>query len=65
MNIQGLTASEKVLMAGRLWESVLAEADVSYLSDEQKAEQDKHLEACELDPYPGDSWAAVKARLLK
>lgn len=65
MSIQELSASEKILLAEQLWESVRAEADVSPLTDDQKAELDRRLEAYELDPDQGDSWAVVKARLLK
>lgn len=65
MNIQDLSASEKILLAEELWESVRVEADVSPLGDEQKAELDRRLEAYELDPHQGDSWDMVKARLLK
>lgn len=65
MNIQDLSTSEKILLAEQLWESVREEADAASLTDDQRSELDRRLKAYELDPEQGDSWAVVKARLLK
>lgn len=64
MNIQKLSASEKILLAEQLWESVRVEANKSELTDAQRQELDSRLAAFELDEQAGDSWDVVKERII-
>ena len=64
MNLQQLSANEKILLAEQLWESARLEASGYGISEPQKAELDYRLAAYELDKDVGDSWEAVKKRLL-
>lgn len=65
MNIQQLTASEKIMLVEQLWDSVRAESLSSPLTDEQKQLLDSRLQALELDGESGDSWTNVLQRVTR
>ena len=64
MEIQSLTASERIILAEALWDSVVAEDTEIELTDAQKVELDRRLAAFEIDQDAGSSWPSVKARIL-
>lgn len=64
MDIQSLTASERIILAEALWDSVVAEDSEIELSEPQKGELDRRLAAFETDQDVGSSWPGVKARIL-
>lgn len=64
MEIQSLTVSERIILAEALWDSVVAEGSEIELTEPQKQELDRRLQSFELDQERGDSWTAVKARIL-
>lgn len=63
MNLQELSASEKILLAEQLWDSVRAEADASELSTAQRKVLAQRLAEFELEPEQGESWDTVKAQI--
>ncbi len=63
MNLQDLTASEKILLAEELWDSVASDQKLFPLTDDQKAELDARLASYTADPDAGDSWENVKNRI--
>jgi len=63
MNLQDLTASEKILLAEELWDSVASDEQLFPLTDDQKAELDARLASYSVDPDAGDSWEIVKNRI--
>lgn len=65
MNIQSLTALERILQTEELWDSVRAEADGIALTSEQITLLDSRLSALETDGDAGDTWEGVKARIGK
>lgn len=64
MKLHQLTQSEKILLVEQLWDSIRADAEICPLTAAQKDEIDRRLADYELNPDEGDSWAAVKARIL-
>lgn len=64
MEIQSLTVSERIMLAEVLWDSVVAEDSEIELTEAQKKELDRRLQAFEIDQDVGSSWASVKARVL-
>lgn len=64
MEIQKLSVSERIDLAQRLWDSVLADQGTLELSQAQKDELDARLRAYEVDKNPGEKWDVVKARIL-
>jgi putative addiction module component (TIGR02574 family) len=57
-----LPAAERLEIVEELWDS-LAPEEFPPLSDEQKAEIDRRLEAHEKDPGRASPWEEVQARL--
>lgn len=64
MEIQSLTASERIILAEALWDSVVAENAEIELTESQRKELDRRLEAFEIDQDIGSTWSSVKARIL-
>ncbi|WP_233080697.1 addiction module protein [Rheinheimera soli] len=64
MNLQELSASEKILLAEQLWDSVRAEADASELNASQRKVLAERLAEYELEPEQGESWDSVKAQII-
>ncbi|MGC9387357.1 MAG: addiction module protein [Hydrogenovibrio sp.] len=64
MEIQSLTVSERIILAETLWDSVVAEDSEIELTEPQKKELDKRLDAFEIDRDMGSSWSSVKARIV-
>lgn len=65
MNIHDLSASERILLAQQLWDSVHREADEISVSEAQTALLDDRLAALAADGNPGDSWENVKRRITR
>jgi len=65
MNIQQLFTSEKILLIEDLLESVRAECEHNLLTEAQKCELDKRLQAFELEGDSGDHWENVRKRIVK
>lgn len=63
MNLQELSASEKILLAEQLWDSVRAEADASELTTVQRKVLAQRLAEFELEPEQGESWDSVKTQI--
>lgn len=63
MNIQELTASEKIILVEQLWDSVRAESSTIPLTAEQQQLLDLRLRALETDSETGDTWEQVLARV--
>lgn len=63
MNLQELSASEKILLAEQLWDSVRAEADASEVTTVQRKVLAQRLAEFELEPEQGESWDSVKAQI--
>lgn len=64
MEIQGLTVSERIMLAEALWDSLSDESADINLTDEQKAELERRLSAYKVDGDQGSDWASVKARII-
>ena len=65
MNIQKLSASERIILAQELWESVHEAANDVVVTKEQKAVLEQRLAALASDGNPGDTWENVKRRITK
>jgi len=63
MKIQELSASERILLAEELWDSVASDEQLLTLTDDQKAVLEKRLENYLVDKDAGDSWENVRDRI--
>lgn len=64
MEIQELTVSERIILAEKLWDSVLNKESDIKLTENQKVELDKRLNAFINDQDLGSSWSDVKKRVI-
>lgn len=62
--ILNLPVSERIQLVFDIWESIAAVPESVSLTDAQKEELEKRLEAYHEDPTAGSPWNAVKSRIL-
>jgi len=64
MRIQELSVSERIVLAEKLWDSIVDEDESIALPEKQKNELDRRLQAFLDDQDVGSSWAEVKERII-
>ena len=62
-DILDLSVSERIQLAQDIWDSVAQVPESLALSDEEKAEIERRLEAYHKDPDRGSPWAVVRDRI--
>ncbi|WP_198263312.1 addiction module protein [sulfur-oxidizing endosymbiont of Gigantopelta aegis] len=60
MEIQELTVSERIILAEKLWNSVLNDESEMKLTENQEIELDRRLDAFASDNDFGSPWSEVK-----
>ena len=61
-DILGLSVSERIQLVQDIWDSIAEVPDSIPLTDEQKAELDRRLDAYHKDPNAGSPWSTVRER---
>jgi len=64
IDIQSLSIPERIQMVEDIWDSIVREPDHIPLTEAQKEELDKRLEAYYKAEQAGSSWIEVKAGIL-
>ena len=64
MRIQELSVSERIVLAEKLWDSIVDEDGSIDLPENQKNELDRRLQAFLDDQDIGPSWVEVKERII-
>ncbi len=64
MKIQELTVSERIILAEKLWDSIIDEGTPIELTEKQRLELDGRLQAFLDDQDAGSSWSEVKERII-
>ena len=64
MKIQELTVSERIMLAEKLWDSIVDEGTPIELTKKQRLELDSRLQAFLDDQDTGSSWSEVKERII-
>lgn len=62
-DILQLSVAERLQMVEDIWDSIAAVPEAVPLSEEQKKELDRRLEAYHLNPDEGSPWIEVRERL--
>ena len=62
-DILDLSVSERIQLAQDIWDSVAQVPESLTLSDEEKAEIERRLEAYHRDPNAGSPWSVVRDRI--
>ncbi len=64
MKIHELSVSERIILAEKLWDSIVDENTPVDLSKKQKIELDRRLQAFLDDQDTGATWSEVKERIV-
>ncbi len=64
-DILNLSVSERIQLVEDIWDSIAEVPDSLSLTDEQKTELDRRLEAHHQDPTNGSPWEEVLSRIRK
>ncbi len=64
MKLDELSASERLILAQQLWDSVANDQNAIELTAAQKTELDNRLSSFESDTNIGLDWDTVKSRIL-
>ncbi|OGP88314.1 MAG: addiction module protein [Deltaproteobacteria bacterium RBG_16_47_11] len=59
-DILRLSVSERIQLAQDIWDSIVEVPDSVPLTDEQKAQLDRRLDAYHRDPNAGSPWSVVR-----
>ncbi|MFA5924407.1 MAG: addiction module protein [Methylococcaceae bacterium] len=64
MKIHELSISERIVLAEKLWDSIIDESAPIEMTEKQKFELDHRLQAFLDDQDVGSPWAEVKERII-
>jgi len=64
-DILNLSIAERIELIGDLWDSMAEVPEAITLTEAQKAELDRRLDAHRQDPTAGTPWPAVRDRIAK
>ena len=65
MDFSRLTVAERIQLAEDLWHSLAEAPEVLAMTDAQRAELDRRLEAHRTDPDAAISWESLRQELLQ
>lgn len=60
-----LSIPERILLVEEIWDTIAEENQAFELSDAQKQELDRRLEAARSNPGRGRTWDEIKAEFMK
>ena len=63
LNIEGLSLTERMLLVERIWASIMSDQGSLEITDSQREELDRRLEAYEASQERGSPWESIKGRL--
>jgi putative addiction module component (TIGR02574 family) len=64
-DILSLSIAERIELIGDIWDSVAEVPEVISLTDAQKAELDRRLDAYRENPTAGSPWSVVRERIAQ
>jgi putative addiction module component (TIGR02574 family) len=64
-DILSLSVAERIQLAEDIWDSIVEVPDAISLTDGQKAELDRRLDAYHQDPTVGSPWEVVRRRITE
>ncbi len=64
-DILNLSVSERIQLVEDIWDTIAEVPESVALTDEQKAELDRRLDAYHRDPSVGSPWSIVQERIRK
>ena len=64
-DILSLSVSERIQLVQDIWDSIVEVPESVPLTEEQKAELDRRLDAYHKDPSAGSPWSIIQERIRK
>lgn len=64
-DILSLSVSERIQLVQDIWDTIAEVPESVALTDEQKAELDRRLDAYHKDPNAGSPWSIIQERIRK
>ncbi len=64
-DVLALPVDERIQLVEDVWDSIAAIPDAVPLTDAQRDELDRRLDAYHADPQPGSPWDEVKRRIRR
>lgn len=64
-DILSLSIAERIELIGDIWDSIAEVPEAISLTDAQKAEIDRRLDAHREDPTAGSPWSVVRERIAR
>ncbi len=61
--IKRLSVAERILLAQDIWDSIAEQQESLSMTDAQREELDRRIDAYRLSPAEGASWKEIKKRL--
>jgi putative addiction module component (TIGR02574 family) len=65
LGIDQLSMAQRILLVEEIWDSIVVEHGEIPLTEAQKQDLQRRIDAYEANPKAGSSWEEVKARLLE
>lgn len=59
-----LSVVQRILLVEEIWNSIARHPEAVPLTDDEKAELDKRLNAYHADPHAGTPWDELKAKMV-
>jgi putative addiction module component (TIGR02574 family) len=63
-DVLSLSVPERIQLVEDIWDSIAEAPEAISLTEEQKAELDRRLDAYHRNPKEGSPWAVVRERIL-
>jgi putative addiction module component (TIGR02574 family) len=63
-NVLSLSIPERIQLVEDIWDTIAEVPEEVTLTDEQKTELDRRLDAYHLNPNEGSPWGVVRERIL-
>jgi putative addiction module component (TIGR02574 family) len=64
-DILNLSVAERIALIGDIWDTIAEVPEAVGLTEAQKAELDRRLDAYRKDPTAGEPWPVVRDRIAK
>ena len=62
--IKKLSVAERIIIAEQIWDTIVADQESLPVTDAQKDELDRRIEAYHVCPQEGNSWESIKSKLI-
>jgi putative addiction module component (TIGR02574 family) len=62
--IKKLSIAERIIIAEQIWDTIVADQESLQVTEAQKDELDRRIDAYHASPEEGNSWESIKNKLM-